>query len=138
LQEKLSEGQKKQLQAHVTEQLGKLDTAMPAWKDKKVRDADFTRMKAWGEKNGISNEEMGALTDHRALVAIHKAALYDELMAKTPKKPVQQSSKVKTATPGSQATRPGSSKAQKVTADKNRLAKTGNVRDAAALLENFL
>lgn len=118
----------------VEENRAKLHEAIPAWKDSKKWEADRTKILQYGKGLGFTEEELSQAYDHRAVVALYKAMQYDDLMNNKPKPVVQKGPK--TAAPGSAASTP------KPTADitraKQRLAKTGKVADAAALMEAFL
>lgn len=123
----------------VADQQGKLLDALPAWKDAKVASTEKAQIAEWALANGFSKEELNTIADHRAVVAMRKAMLFDRAQAtRAALKPTGQApaSKVKPATPGAQATRPNS--VSEGTRAKQRLAKTGKVSDAAAALELFL
>lgn len=128
------EDYKRELKAYVAEEAVKLKEKLPEWSKKEVRD----KFVEWGTSNGFSAEELGNLTDHRAVLTAYKAMLYDELKAKQKAlKPTQvKVGQPKTAKPGNAATAP--SKHTDATRARQRLAKTGKVGDAAAALMHLL
>jgi len=58
--------------------------AVPKWKDPAVRAADKARIEAYAQATlGVADDELGDLeVDHRLNVAVYKAMLYDEAVAK--------------------------------------------------------
>jgi hypothetical protein len=124
---------------YVKAQAAKLVEALPAWADEKIAKQEKTAIFEWGTKQGFSPEELSTIADHRAVVIMRKAMLFDRAQAtKAALKPGQAptTSKVRPATPGAQATRP--SNVSEATRAKQRLAKTGKVSDAAAALALLL
>lgn len=111
-----------------------LAKAMPQWKDAKRWEADRAKLMEYGQKLGFSEEEMKQTYDHRAVLALWKASRYDELMAKRPQPDKRDSAKP--STPGSSAVN-RTRKPTEVSRAKQRLAKTGSVRDAASLFEQL-
>lgn len=126
--------QQAQLAALVNENRQKLVEAVPAWKDAKRWESDRPKILEYGQKLGFTPEELGQTYDHRAVVALWKAMQYDSLVANRPQ-PVTNKGP-KSASPGSASSAPKAT--SQITRAKQRLAKTGNVRDAASLFESFL
>ena len=125
--------QVKQFEHHLTQERELLLERMPSWKDAKVASAERAKVKEYAQKLGFSAEELDAVTDHRAVLGLYKAMKYDEMLAK------RNQAKPKQTVPVS---KPGSAKVGKVTSeanrDRQRLAKTGRVQDAARLIEKLL
>ncbi len=122
-----------QRDAHLAAEEAKLVEAIPEWKDATVASGDKAKLAAYATSAfGWTADDLEAVEDHRNIVLLRKAMLYDELVAKRPA--VQQKiERVKAATPGSSAKpKPPVSNATKA---RQRLAKTGNVNDFAAALE---
>lgn len=109
---------------------------IPEWQNPEKAKAEKAEIMEFGKRVGFSEDELKNITDHRAVVALRKAYLYDKLMAnKAQVKPVQ-----KSAAP---VMRPGSASAapkpqSELTRAKQRLAKTGSLQDAAAAFELLL
>lgn len=123
----------KQFEHHLTQERELLLERMPSWKDEKVASAERAKVKQYAQKLGFSANELDAVTDHRAVLGLYKAMKYDEMLAK------RNQAKPKQTVPVS---KPGSAKVGKVTSeanrDRQRLAKTGRVQDAARLIEKLL
>lgn len=127
--------QQQMLSQHLQSERNRLIEAIPTWKDAKVWERDRQQLREYGRKFGFTDEELSQAYDHRAVVALYKSMKYDALMAarKTvrpdPAPPAQTPRKSAAVSP-----RPVSD----VTRAKQRLAKTGSVRDAAAVFEKLI
>lgn len=119
---------------------------VPEWADPKTgaarAKADRVAMTEHAAKLGFSAEELKSVDDPRAVLLIRQAMLYQRLMDKkaTLIKPVK-----KPATPTkTPVLKPGSVKSttsrntSDLTRAKQRLAKTGSVRDAASVFEKMI
>ena len=93
-------------------------------------------IREFGISEGLSNEELDAMIDARAVNILYKAMLYDQLQ-KT--KISSKKSKVvpKVQKPGTPSTRAEVS-TEKVKAHRARLKKSGRVDDAAALIKSMM
>lgn len=118
------------LMREVTRSGAALGEAMPQWKDPKRWETDRAKLMEYGQKLGFSEDEMKQTYDHRAVIALWKAYRYDELMAKRPQPEKRNSAKP--APSGSSAAN-RTRKPSEISRAKQRLAKTGSVRDAASL-----
>lgn len=127
--------QQQMMAQHIQSERTRLVEAIPTWKDPKVWERDRQQLREYGRKFGFTDEELSQAYDHRAVVALYKSMKYDALMAakKTvrpdPAPPAQTLRKSAAVSP-----RPVS----EVTRAKQRLAKTGSVRDAAAVFEKLI
>lgn len=124
--------QLQELVAHGRQQLAEV---VPAWKDSKRWESDRVKLREYAQKLGYSAEEVSQVYDPRAVVALNKARLYDEIMAKRPA-PQQQNSP-RTLRSGNPQTMP-TRRSSEITQAKKRLQATGNVKDAAKLFESIL
>lgn len=113
------------------EGLRKLPELIPEWKDAKKWEADRVALLDYGKQIGFTPEELSQTYDPRAVVALHKARLYDKLMANKPKPVVNNGPRVLPA--GSTNTAPKAANAG--SRAKERLAKSGRVADAASFFE---
>jgi len=125
--------QERSIQDIVKSSREKLLEAVPAWKDTKRWEQDKPKILEYGRSVGFSDEELGQAYDHRAVVLLNKARLYDELVSKK-LTPVQKQTPKPLQAGSDSSTRTVSSS----TRAKQRLAKTGSVKDAAAVFENFI
>jgi hypothetical protein len=127
--------QQQQLQSHLQAQHSRLLEVIPEWKDQAKAKAEKQLLVEFGKKTGFTPEELSAIVDHRAVVALRKAALYDQMMTKR-----------KAITPvtnnGPRPAKPGAagrvSQTTEAVRAKQRLAKTGRVDDAASAIYQLL
>jgi hypothetical protein len=127
--------QMKQLQAHKAKQSQALLEAVPSWKDPAKAKAEKAMLIEFGQKMGFTTQELGNIYDHRVVLALRKAALYDQMQAKRQGiKPVTNN--------GPKPAKPGAAGRVSQMSDsvraKQRLAKTGRVDDAASAIELML
>lgn len=109
-----------------------LIAAIPELKDPEKLGAELRRLTAYGRTQGLSDPELRAITDHRYIQILRKAASYDELMAKKPEVTNRIKEVVRTAAPGAaNSSRPP---VTDLTRAKQRLAKTGRREDAEAVI----
>jgi hypothetical protein len=139
-QERLQAIQQQELgklrQEQLAKEAEKLTEAIPEWKDSKRAAEERAKLVDAARRVGYTDGELNEVMDHRAVVLLRKAALYDELMGKkTQIKPVPAKGP-RLATPGSATTKP--SKKSEAMAAQERLAKTGNLKDAAAAFDQFI
>ena len=124
-----------EMQAHLATQQEALIQAVPEWKDSKKAKAEKALLIEFGQKIGFSEEELKNVYDHRAVIALRKAALYDQMMSKRGQiKPVINNGPrpAKPSAAGRVSTTTESTRA------KQRLAKSGRVNDAASAIELLL
>ena len=124
-----------EMQAHLATQQEALIQAVPEWKDSKKAKAEKALLIEFGQKIGFSEDELKNVYDHRAVIALRKAALYDQMMSKRGQiKPVINNGPrpAKPSAAGRVSTTTESTRA------KQRLAKSGRVNDAASAIELLL
>lgn len=135
LSELTAQQRAKEMDAHLAIQQEALIQAVPEWKDSKKAKAEKALLVEFGQKIGFSEEELKNVYDHRAVVALRKAALYDQMMSKRGQiKPVVNNGP-RTAKPSAAGR---VSTTTEATRAKQRLAKTGRVDDAASAIELLL
>lgn len=128
-----AEEQKKALEHHVQMEQAKLADAIPEWKDAKVAKAEKEQLTNYLLTLGFSDAEISQIYDHRAVVALRKAAKYDEMMSKAKTQVEKAKDSPKTARPGTPQTAP---KAVLVARDK--FQQSGNLRDASAFIKQLM
>jgi hypothetical protein len=116
----------------LAQQQEELIKAVPEWKDSKKAKAEKALLIEFGQKIGYSEEELKNVFDHRAVVTLRKAALYDQMVSKRKDiKPVVNN--------GPRPVKPSAAGRVSSTTEgiraKQRLAKTGRVDDAAKAIE---
>ena len=119
-----------QHQSYLAQQQERLLEALPEWKDPDVAMKEKQAIISYAQRNlGYSQDELASTSDSRAVLALRKAYLYDELMANKPaaQKKVKKAPKVtKSGKPTTKAQANVNRKKQA----SERLTKTGS-KDAA-------
>lgn len=119
-----------QHQAYLAKEQEKLLEALPEWKDSEVATKEKQAIIDYAQRTlGYSENELASTSDSRAVLALRKAYLYDQLMAQ---KPVAQK-KVKKAPKVTKSGKPTTKAQVKQNRNKQaleRLSKTGS-KDAA-------
>ena len=109
--------------------------AIPDWKDAKKAQAEKALLVEFGQKIGFTPEELKSVVDHRAVLMLRKAALYDQLMSKRGNiKPVTNNGP-RPAKPGAAGRISNTTEAVRA---QQRVAKTGRVDDAANAIYQLL
>jgi hypothetical protein len=92
--------QRRALEIYVQAEQAKLAHAIPEWKDAKVAKADKEKLFGYLQSLGYSEAEISQIYDHRAVITVRKAAMYDEMMSKAKSQTEKVSHSPKTAAPG--------------------------------------
>jgi hypothetical protein len=109
--------------------------AIPDWKDAKKAQAEKALLMEFGQKIGFTPSELKNVVDHRAVLMLRKAALYDQMMSKRGNiKPVTNNGP-RPAKPGAAGRVSNSTEAVRA---QQRVAKTGRVDDAANAIFQLL
>jgi hypothetical protein len=116
--------QQRKMQEYVAAEQQKLAATLP--------DLDAPALATYGQTLGFTQQEIGSIADHRMIVTLHKAMLYDQAVAsKQTIKPTRQGTK--SATPGSKDSVPNT-KSRKREQAEQRFKKSGSIDDAVRLL----
>lgn len=119
------------VQKEVTENLSKIKKAIPNWSDDV-----YAGVIKQAIKEGYSETEAKSLYDARTVIALHKAAQFDELKSKPiqPKAPVP-----KVVRPGNTAESPGKGESrEELNKAKAKLRETGRTEDAMRVAKMLL
>ena len=109
--------------------------AIPDWKDAKKAQAEKALLVEFGQKIGFTPDELKSVVDHRAVLMLRKAALYDQMMSKRGNiKPVVNNGP-RPAKPGAAGRVSNTTEAVRA---QQRVAKTGRVDDAANAIFQLL
>jgi hypothetical protein len=109
--------------------------AIPDWKDAKKAAAEKALLVEFGQKIGFTPDELKSVVDHRAVLMLRKAALYDQMMSKRGNiKPVTNNGP-RPAKPGAAGRVSNSTESVRA---QQRVAKTGRVDDAANAIYQLL
>ncbi len=127
--------QAEQRQALLAQEQEALLAAIPEWKDSKKAQAEKAMLVQFGQKIGFTPDDLKNVVDHRAVVMLRKAALYDQMMSKRGQiKPVTNNGP-RPAKPGAAGRVSSNTEAMRA---QQRLAKTGRVDDAADAIYKLL
>jgi len=122
-------------QALVLEEERKLHLALPDWKDPRKSKAEREGVIDYARSVGFSDEELGSLFDHRALVVMREAMMYRKMVAEAKKT-------VEKAPTGPKAAKPGNLQERVVdpnlNAARERFGQTRTWKDAGAVLAQRL
>jgi hypothetical protein len=125
-----------QRQQHLREERDKLWAANPAWKDEGKWKEARQQIREYGRAQGWTDEQLSDVTDHRAILTLWKAMQFDKAMRQKPPAPKPPQSRTTAPAPGARTVVPRA--VSDLTRAKQRLAKTHDVRDAAAVIERLL
>jgi hypothetical protein len=128
--------QAKAMQERLLDEANRVKELIPEWRSPERAKEDGKALIEYGQKLGFSEQELGNVTDARALVALYKAWKFDQMMSKKPELQAKIKKAPRMATPGSANT--VTPKNSELKSAKQRLANTGSVKDAAALFEKFI
>jgi hypothetical protein len=127
--------QQRAMEAQLASQQEALLAALPDWKDPKKAKAEKALVIESAKAAGFTDEDLKSVYDHRLVLLLRKAALFDQMVSKRQGiKPVVNNGP-RTAKPG--AAGRVSTTTESVRA-KQRLAKTGRIDDAASAIELLL
>jgi hypothetical protein len=127
--------QQRAMEAQLASQQEALLAALPDWKDPKKAKAEKALVIESAKAAGFTDEDLKSVYDHRLVLLLRKAALFDQMVSKRQGiKPVVNNGP-RTAKPG--AAGRVSTTTESVRA-KQRLAKTGRIDDAASAIEHLL
>ena len=126
----------KTLQQIMATEVSRLKEKIPEWSSPEKAKEEGKALLEYGQNLGFSEQELNTITDSRALLALHKAWKYDQMMSKRPEFQAKIKKAPKMVTPGSAGS--VGSKSSDINNAKKRLAQTGSVRDAASLFEKFI
>jgi hypothetical protein len=126
----------KQIQNVLQQEVKILKEKIPEWSSPEKAKAEGKALLEYGLGLGFSEQELNGISDSRALLALHKAWKYDQMVSKRPELQAKIKKAPRMASPGSAGS--VSSKSSDINNAKKRLAQTGSVRDAASLFEKFI
>jgi hypothetical protein len=125
------------LRRHLASEAEKLSQAIPEMSDPVKGEVIRKEIKDFARAIGWSEQELAQIYDHRAVLALYKGLQHEKLQKSKPvatKKVAEAPKMLKPGTTGKQTT----AEQDAVKKLQQRLAKTGDRRDAARLLEKFL
>ena len=135
LQQLMQQEQQQSMQQHLESQKDALLAALPEWKDAKKAKLEKAMLIESAKSAGFSDEDLKSVYDHRLVLLLRKAALFDQMVSKRQGiKPVVNN--------GPRPAKPGAAGRVSTTSEsaraQQRLAKTGRVDDAADAIYKLL
>ncbi len=136
LQYKSQQEQQAKWQEELVRQQEIMAQRLPEWNDPTKGPKLKQDIKSFAVKTGFSEQEVDSLIDARSVDVLHKAMLYDNLLAA---KISNKKAKVvpKVTRPGSPATK-GEISSDKVKAQRAKLRKSGHIKDASSVIESLM
>jgi hypothetical protein len=127
--------QQRAMEAQLASQQEALLAALPEWKDPKKAKAEKALVVESAKAAGFTDEDLKSVYDHRLVLLLRKAALFDQMVSKRQGiKPVVNN--------GPRPAKPGAAGRVSTTTEstraKQRLAKTGRIDDAVSAIELLL
>lgn len=135
--EETAKEQQRALTEFVQEQRAKLPEVIPEWKDEKVMKSEATELREWALNNGFSENDLNSLVQASHVSILRKAMLFDKGTKKVEKAKAQPKKVARIVRPGSSGTQVNT-RSTDVKKASQRLARTGRIADAAALLDKLI
>lgn len=126
-----------QMQAVVEAERARLPEVIPEWKDQATMMKEAQELREWATSNGLTEQDINSLTQAAHIALVRKAMLYDKgsRNVEKAKQPVKQKARVVRPGSSNSSAKPGSVDLKRAS---KRLAQTGSVKDAAALLDKLI
>lgn len=127
----------RQLQETVNQESQKLVEAIPEWKDQERASREKSEMANFARSHGFTEDELSTVYDHRTMVILRKAMLYDQMQ----KNRAAVKGQIQAGRKAAPVIGPGGTQSTKA-GNTQRVAKqfrqSGSVNDAARLIERML
>jgi len=127
--------QQQNIQQFLSQQASVLSETLPEYSDPVKGEKLRSDLRSFAKNLGFSDQELSAVRDARQVMALYKAMQYDKLQQSKPQLNKRVSEPPKTIKSGNSNTAVNSDQAKKTMA---QLQKSGKVRDAASVFENFI
>ena len=129
IQQKQHQDNQNLLQQHLQTERTKLVEALPEWKDTETARTEQQGLMDAGLAAGYTPEELGQVYDHRAVIVLRKAMLYDRIQAGKPQV-VRQARRAPVLKPGAANVGPRKPAPSRLTRAREELRKTGSTKAA--------
>lgn len=138
VQEQAQKEWAQQVEEHLKTERERLYQAVPEWKDEEVASKEKAELRSFAaERYGFNDQELDGVTDHRLMLLLRDAMQLNRISTKGKPQIEAKRKAAKVLQPGGRApsTKGGKPKRAKTIRDKSRkLARSGSIDDAAALL----
>lgn len=129
--------QTRAIQAFVEAERAKLPDVIPEWKDQAVMVQEAKDLRDWAVAQGLSEQEIESLRQANHVALLRKAMLYDKGRTKVQQSKVAPKKSAKVVRPGSSGSQ-ANGRPTEVKRASQRLARSGRISDAAALLDKLI
>ena len=128
--------QEQQLQALVAQNAQMLPELIPEWKEAKNYERDRIKLRDYLKSRNFSDQEIDQAYDARIVALAYDAMRWRELKNSKPKQsePLEKALRPSVTAP----TKPANTQTKATVEARKRLAKTGSIRDAAAVFESLI
>lgn len=135
--EETAKEQTRALTEFVEAERAKLPEVIPEWKDEGTMQSEAKELREWALNNGFSERDLGALVQATHVSILRKAMMFDKGQKKVEKVKAQPKKVARIVRPGSSGTQVAT-RSTDVKKASQRLARTGRIADAAALLDKLI
>lgn len=135
--EEMTREQQRALADIVQSERAKLTEVIPEWKDESTMQSEAKELREWALNNGFSERDLSALVQATHVSILRKAMMFDKGSKKVEKAKAQPRKVARIVRPGSSGSQVNS-RSTDVKKASQRLARTGRVADAAALLDKLI
>lgn len=124
-----------QMVSFIKQEAQKLAQSLPEFSDKAKGEQIRNEIRNYGKKAGFTDEELSQVYDSRHVLVLHKAAQWDKLQASKSGVKKKVAKAPKTIKSGAKVKQSVTDRTKKL---QRKLMQTGDARDAAAMIENFI
>lgn len=135
--EETANDQQRALSEFVQAERAKLPEVIPEWKDEGTMQSEAKELREWALNNGFSERDLSALVQASHVSILRKAMMFDKGSKKVEKVKAQPKKVARIVRPGSSGTQINI-RSTDVKKASQRLARTGRIADAAALLDKLI
>lgn len=130
--------QQRAMAAFVEAERAKLPEVIPEWKNQEVLAREANDLRTWAVANGLTEQDVNSLQQASHIAILRKAMLYDKGVKTVAESKAPSTKKVaRIVKPGSSGTQVKTG-ATEVKRASQRLARSGRISDAAALLDKLI
>lgn len=123
--------------SHVRAESEKLIAAIPEWKDETKASTEKGQLVEYAASYGMDGEYLDAVTDHRFVLLLRKAMLFDQMQTKGKEAIREKVATAQVLKPGGRVETKKKGQRTEVQRKAERLDRSGRVDDAAALFEHL-
>jgi hypothetical protein len=127
----------KSMESHLAAQRDLLIQKIPEWQDPEVSRKERDELVSFAKELGYDDEEISSVYDHRVLLILRDAYQYRKAL-KGAEKVKEKTAAAKVVQPGARQAQPSKTARKQTAQARQRLARSGNVTDAAAAIFGML